>query len=618
MSEADPRDGALVTPPWHLDEPVETRGRGLGGTLRPVLRLVREAAPGAAVLVAVLQLGSGLASTFGLLSTANVLTKLFTGGPTADRVVAALPALLFVAGAYAARGALEVAAGLAQARITPTVRRLAEERLFAASLRAPLAAFDDDDFHDRLHRAKDRGLFYLGQATQKLVELTGSLVGMVAAAVALAVLHPLLVPLLLVAVLPDAWAVHRAARLRHRKLTELVAHDRRVQLVADLATGRVCAAEIRACQAEPFVLHEYRLAADPLRHTEIRLGIAEARLRGVGRTLAGVGIAVTYVTVGVLANAGWIALATAGTAVLAIRTATAALARVVAAANELVEQGLYIADFEAFLTAAPPSAPPRPADRGVHPGRIRLDGVSFRYPGSDRPALRDVTLAVNHGETVALVGENGSGKTTLAKVLAGLYRPAAGTVTWDGTDLDRLDRAAVADRVMMVFQQPIRWPHTARANVRAGRHDRPDPGDELLRAAAEQAGADRVVDRLSDGWHTLLSAEFRGGRDLSGGQWQRLAVARGLFRDAPLLIWDEPTAPLDPEGELAVYESLRTMSRDRTVVLITHRLASVRHVDRIYLLHDGEIAEHGTHDELVALGGRYARLLNLQTSMYAR
>jgi ABC-type multidrug transport system fused ATPase/permease subunit len=161
----------------------------------------------------------------------------------------------------------------------------------------------------------------------------------------------------------------------------------------------------------------------------------------------------------------------------------------------------------------------------------------------------------------------------------------------------------------------VRWPHTARANVRVGRHDRPDPyGDALGRAAAE-ARADEVVARLTHGWDTLLSRYFRGGHELSGGQWQRLAVARGLYRDAPVLIWDEPTAPLDARAEFAVYESLRDLARGRTVILITHRLASVRYADRIYLLHEGRLVEQGRHADLLAAGGRYAELYELQTAL---
>ncbi|WP_245950653.1 ABC transporter ATP-binding protein [Saccharothrix carnea] len=619
-SEADPREGALVTPHWQLDDSAATAPRrvlrGLPSATWPVLRLIRRAAPGPALAVAVMQVVSGLAAAFGLFATTGVLTELLASGAATERVLAALPDLLLVGAAFGLRGAMDVGVSLAHARITPAVRRLAEERLYEASLGAELAAFDDSRFHDRMHRARDRGLFFLERAADNLVELIGALLGIVAATGSLAILHPVLVPVLLLAVLPDGWAVQRAAKLAYASVGRTVALDRRVQMVSDLATEREPAAEIRAYQAEPFVLHEYRVAADPLRDEDIRLATAQARVRGIGRALAGLGLALTYVVLGGLVRYGWVPLAVAGTAVIAIRVATTALNRLVLAANQLVEQGLYVADYQEFLASAERSHRTG-VDTALDPSRVTLDGVTFHYPGSDRPAVRDVSLTVRPGETIALVGENGSGKTTLAKLVAGLYTPTSGEVRWADQDIALVDRSRIADRVMMVLQDPVRWPHTARVNVEVGRHDRPDPDGLALLRAATQAGADEVVDRLPDGWHTLLSKQFRGGVELSGGQWQRLAVARGLYRDAPLLIWDEPTAPLDAKAEFAVYESLRALAEDRTVVLITHRLASVRHADRILLLHDGELAEEGTHAELLALGGRYADLYELQSRMYA-
>ncbi|CCH31421.1 ABC transporter ATP-binding protein [Actinosynnema sp. NPDC047251] len=636
--EPDPREGALVTPHWQLDDadraPRRTL-RGLPSATWPVLAMIRRAAPGPALAVVVMQVVSGLAAAFGLFATTGVLTELLASGAAGDRIVAALPQLVLVGAAFGLRGAMDVGVALAHARITPAVRRLAEERLYSASLGADLASFDDSRFYDRMHRARDRGLFFLERAADNLVELIGSLLGIAAAAGSLVVLHPALLPVLLLAVIPDGWAVQRAARLAYASVGRTVALDRRVQMVSDLATEREPAAEIRAYRAEPFVLHEYRVAADPLRDEEVRLATAQARVRGIGRALAGVGLAVTYVVLGLLVRYGWVPLAVAGTAVIAIRVATTALNRLVLAANQLVEQGMYVADYQDFLAAVPdssapdsaapdPSAPDsaagKPPGAGpppLDPGRVVLDHVTFSYPESARTAVRDVTLTIEPGETVALVGENGSGKTTLAKLIAGLYPPTSGRVRWGGRDLADVDRRQAADRVMMVLQDPIRWPHTARVNVRVGRHERPDPAGAAVRSAAGQSGADEVVAGLPDEWETLLSKQFRGGVELSGGQWQRLAVARGLYRDAPLLIWDEPTAPLDAKAEFAVYESLRALAADRTVVLITHRLASVRHADRILLLHEGELVEQGTHAALLAAGGRYAELYELQSRMYA-
>jgi ATP-binding cassette subfamily B protein len=624
-----PTDGAgtsspaeMSSPYWRLDETSDHIGawqaiRRMPAATRPAIRMIWQAAPGHAIAIAVLQLASGGAAAFGLLATTGVLERLLAAGPTAQRVLAAVPALALVVAAYALRGTLDAGAALAQARLRPEVRTLAEARLVEAGLGVELSAFDDARFYDRLHRARDRSLFYLERSVDNLVELIGTALTVAAAATSLAVLHPVLLPVLLLSVLPEGWAVLRAARLGYTTMTRTVTLDRRVLMLAELATEREPAAEIRATQARQFLLDEYRQVADLLRDQEVAVGLAQARARVAGRALTGVALGVTFVLLGLLLSAGWIPLAVAGTAVLAIRSAFGALGRLVQAANQLFEQGLYVADYEAFLTDARSRRRAGGHPAPVAPATISLRAVGFRYPGQDvRPALRGIDLTVHAGQTVALVGENGSGKTTLAKIIAGLYRPTGGRVDWDGVDVAQLDPDSVADRVMMVFQEPLRWPHTARINVRIGRHDRSDPGDRTLREAARLAGADRVVEGLPRQWETLLSTYFRDGQDLSGGQWQRLAVARGLFRDAPVLIWDEPTAPLDAKAEYAVYESLRRIARGRTVILITHRLASVRNCDRIYLLHEGALVEQGTHDSLIAQAGRYAELYALQARMY--
>jgi ABC-type multidrug transport system fused ATPase/permease subunit len=613
----------METPYWRLDEEAGALTlpqlvRRLPASIRPVVAVIRAAAPRPAAAILVLQTASGLAFAFGLLATTGVLEELFAAGPTGDRVAGALPALLLVVCAFAARGLLDTGVALAHARIVPAVRRIAEEQLVHSGLRVGLEAFDDPEFYDRLHRARDRGVYHLERATDNLVELLGSLLAVLASAGSLAVLHPVLLPVLALSVLPDGWAVVHAARLGYATMARTITLNRRARMLSDLATQREPAGEIRSCQAEPFVRAEYRKVADLLQSQEVTVGIGQARAKAVGRALSGVAVGATIALLGVLLAAGWLPLAVAGTALIAIRSASAALGRLVLAANLVFEQGLYVADYEAFRADAvarsrPPTDRPAPSD----PQRIELTGVGFRYQGADRDALRDIDLTIHSGQVVALVGENGSGKTTLANLITGLYRPGAGQIRWDGVDVATFDPTSVGDRVGMVAQSPVRWPHDARTNVRLGRPARQDPDDAALRSAAAFAGADEVIDALPDGWRSLLSRYFRGGTELSGGQWQRLAVARGLFRDARVLVLDEPTAALDAKAEWAVYESLRRLAEGRTVVLITHRLGSVRNADRIYLLHKGELAEQGTHDTLLAENGRYAELYRLQADLYA-
>ena len=244
-----------------------------------------------------------------------------------------------------------------------------------------------------------------------------------------------------------------------------------------------------------------------------------------------------------------------------------------------------------------------------------MNGASFTYPTATQPAIRDVSLSIRTGEIVALVGENGSGKTTLAKLLAGLYRPATGTITWDGTDINGVDAAQLRTGIAVIFQDFVRFHLRARDNVGLGRVDAIDDLDGI-REAARHADADGFLSSLPNGYETVLGPEFEGGSDLSVGQWQRVALGRAFFRHAPFVILDEPTAALDPRAEHDLFERIRALLADRTVLLISHRFSSVRNADRIYLLQSGRVTEAGTHEELMGLKGHYAEFFQLQAAAY--
>jgi ATP-binding cassette subfamily B protein len=238
--------------------------------------------------------------------------------------------------------------------------------------------------------------------------------------------------------------------------------------------------------------------------------------------------------------------------------------------------------------------------------------------GQTRPhALRGVSIEVRKGEVVALVGENGSGKTTLAKVICGLYAPDRGRVLWDGVDVSTVDPDEIRSQITVIFQDFSRYWLTMRENIGLGRVARIDD-TEAIRAAARHAGADRFIEGWPEGYETPMGPIFEGGKDLSTGQWQRVALARAFFRDAPLVILDEPTASLDARAEAELFERIRSLFKGRSVVLISHRFSSVRSADRIYVMKEGQIVERGTHEELMGLGGLYAELFNLQAAAYLR
>src|SRR6266851_6385585 len=228
-------------------------------------------------------------------------------------------------------------------------------------------------------------------------------------------------------------------------------------------------------------------------------------------------------------------------------------------------------------------------------------------------ALRGVSLRIEPGEVVALVGANGSGKTTLAKLLAGLYLPSEGRVCWDGRDTREVDSRELLSHTAIVFQDFIRYALSAGDNIALGRHERAQDTASIMRAA-ERAGADRDIVGLPEGYQTLLGPAFIDGTDLSTGQWQRLALARTFFRDAPLVILDEPTAALDAKAEHELFARIGELFADLSVLLISHRFSTVRSADRIYVLNEGFVVESGTHEELLAAGGTYAELFTLQAS----
>ncbi|MET8146784.1 ABC transporter ATP-binding protein [Actinoplanes sp. NPDC049668] len=590
--------------------------RRLPRLLRSAWSLAWQASRGTTVAVAVLQLTAGVASAVGIISVVGVFDGLLRDGPTPERVRAAVPSLLLLIGALAVRGLLSSAAAAANGRLSPKVYEAAEMRLLELTTRVDLSTFDDPGWRDAMERARDRGISAAQQLVDRAIELGTNLIGLAAAAGVLAVLHPVLLPLLVLAVLPIGWAAVRSARLGYRRVLRLIAVWRRQRMLAELLAAREPAPELRAFTLREYLLAEVRRLLAVSTSEEIRVSGRQVRTTLVGTALSGVATGVTYATLLWLLWTGRMELAAGGAAAYAISMGIGKLTELAFTANRVFEQGLYFADFQGFCDLSRARTEPAPGRAAPALLReIRLDGVTFSYPDAERPAVRDVSMTLRRGEIIALVGENGSGKSTLASLLAGLYWPQAGTIRWDGVDLTAFDPDTVRGQVAVVMQEPTRWPLSARSNITIGRYERGVDAALVLEAARAGDAHDFVME-LARQYDTLLSRHFTDGADLSGGQWQRLAVSRAFYRDAPLLICDEPTANLDARAEHEVYRRLRHLAAGRTVVLITHRMASVREADRIYVLDHGTVAEEGDHGSLMAEGGIYAQLFGLQASAY--
>jgi ATP-binding cassette subfamily B protein len=324
-----------------------------------------------------------------------------------------------------------------------------------------------------------------------------------------------------------------------------------------------------------------------------------------------------YVLLGLLLLDGHIPLAAAATCVVAVQSAQRSLSTAVFQVDRVYDEGVHVRDYTAFLQRAAEQVPAGTGTAEVDELReLTLRGVSLRYPDRTAHAVDDISIVIEKGQTVAFVGENGSGKTSLAALIAGLREPDAGTVAWNGRRYADVDPRSLRGRIAVVSQDYHHWPFTVATNIALGRIDE-QAEPEAIHAAAGRAVAHQVIAELPHQYETLLDRTFADGQDLSGGQWQRITAARGFFRDADLLIMDEPSSALDPRAEDGLFQAIRDRQGRRTTVLITHRLANVRHADRIYVMEHGRLVEDGSHDELMAARGLYHSLFTLQSAGYA-
>ncbi len=594
--------------------------RRLPRLAREAVAIVWQAARGDFLVSTVLQAAGGVGVAVQLLLGQRALQALLTasrsGGSLADVLpwavaVAVVAAMLFFATA-AQRERQQILGEL--------VSRHVEERMLDVAAAVDLKAFETATFHNRMQRIRSSAHQSMNLAFG-LSGLAGAAVGVVGVVGALLTIQPLLIPLIAVVFLP-AWLVaSRRGEAFYRFFWRMTPRDRERQYLAGLLSDRDAAKEVRAFGLAGYLRRRYQRLYDE-RLTELRR-VARRQLAytlvanlGTGAVLGGTLLLIAWLTLSQRVQIAQAGIAVAGVALVGARLTQAGYA-----AGALSEAALYMDDYGAFLELLSQAVAARPAASapcGFR--RLRVEGVSFTYPAGAQPALREVSLEITAGEVVALVGENGSGKTTLAKLLAGLYTPDQGTIHWDSTtdlaiDLTTVDPDELRRSVAVIFQDFLRYHLPARDNIGLGRYEAIDDLAAIRRAGV-QADADGFIRELAAGYDTMLGPEFFGGTDLSTGQWQRLALARAFFRDAPFVILDEPTAALDPRAEHDLFQRIRPLLAKRTVLLISHRFSSVRSADRIYVLDKGVVVEAGTHQELMGLGGLYAELFTLQARAY--
>ena len=489
----------------------------------------------------------------------------------------------------------------------------------AASL--DLALFDDQRFYNKLeiaHRDHRRA----GDMPVALTYSLRSWITLVSVLGLLATFTPWAVLILSATVVPELLFRGRITGQLYVMWNTQAPIQRLCHYIASLLVDRVPAKETRLFGLGASLIERYRRARVDLYRQERRILGVEVRGLGLLGLLSVAGTVAIWIWAAVDAVSGAVAL---GTLVLVFQSADKARGQLQDAARGagmLVESRLHAQSYFDFMDLNPgdyagslrPAARQVAAPSSLSDG-IELTGVSFEYPGTERPVLRNLNLRLRAGERVAIVGENGAGKTTLVKLLTRLYDPTGGSIELDGVDYRDYDVSGLRKLFGVAFQDYAQFHLTARENVGFGDIERLDDTEAIM-DAVRGAAAQEMVEQLPSGLDTMLGRTLGEGTDLSGGQWQKLALARAFFRDGAVLILDEPTAALDARAEHELFEQILASSRGRTTIIISHRFSTVRSADRILVLHEGEIVEDGDHASLMERNGRYAEMFRLQASRY--
>lgn len=582
---------------------------------RSALRLVWQASRSGFLSAAFFQILGALMATALVLASKFAVDALLAAERGAASTTTLVPVIVLIAVVTAVSAASATLQAQQQRLLGEHVSCAAWDRMLDVTGRVNLEFFESPRFFEQLKRVEFNSIARPVTVTTAVFGLLGGLVGAVGLLIALLTIEPLLVPLLLVAGVPAVLLSRRAAKTEFNFAVQHTPTARVREYLRTVLTGREAAKEVRAFGAEQAVRSRHDVASRRLLQG-VR-GQVRRRQRYAIAIVAcsAVVLAATLALVVYFVASRRVTIAEAGAAIVAVRLLSSRLDQLVASIGTLFESSVFLEDLERFLALSVETDSLGTGIPAPHRHEIELSKVSYTYPGSDRPAIDEVDLRIGAGEVVALVGENGSGKTTLAKLIAALYTPTEGCIRWDGVDTRELEPADVRRSVAVIFQDFVRYQLSALENIGLGEPNEVE--DEMAaRLAAVQAGAADFLDALPLGFQTVLSREYADGRDLSVGQWQRLALARAFRRDAPLVVLDEPTAALDPRAEHALFADVRRLLQGRSALLISHRFSSVRAADRIYVMESGRIVETGCHDDLMASEGLYSELFQLQARAY--
>jgi ATP-binding cassette, subfamily B, bacterial len=489
-------------------------------------------------------------------------------------------------------------------------------RVMEQAAQLDLTTYENPVFYDRLERARV-------QATDRLamIQLMGRLFQQVITtlifSVALVLASPWLLLLMAFGVLPSFIGETHYAFLGYAKNFRQTPAKRQMDYLRQVAGSREGAKEVKLFGLNKFFTNRFQALANQIYKEDVTLSRSKLIVGGLLGVLGTLGYYGAYVyviwrTLGGAYDLGQFSFLTG-----AIQQASSNLQQVFSTASGIADQALFLTDLIAFfdmkptVDANPNGHPaPQPIQRG-----FEFRNVSFTYPGTDRTVLKNFSLTLSPGERIALIGENGQGKTTIVKLITRLYDPTEGQILLDGIDLREYSLEDLHRQIGVIFQDFMRYEMTARENIAVGRIDHLHQQDDI-ESAAHKSLADDVVAKLSNSYDQVLGRRFEGGVELSGGEWQKIALARAYLRDAQLLILDEPTAALDARSELEVFERFAELTQGKMALLISHRFSTVRMADRIVVLSGGRLIEEGNHKQLMATGGVYASMFEMQAASY--
>ncbi|MBN1630239.1 MAG: ABC transporter ATP-binding protein [Thermoleophilia bacterium] len=586
------------------------------------LRLVWRIAPGwtvASVLLTVLQGVLPLATVWLMKLIVDTVTA-GIGGPDRTGVFREVAILIILAGAVGlAVVILRSLASIVDEALGRTVTDHVTDVIHAQSVTVDLEYYENPRYHDALYRAQQEAPHRPTSIVKNLTSTGQALVTLVSMAALLLTLHWAVGLIVLGAAVPGAvvrFLYSRKLFAWQRRRTET---ERQSYYAHWLLTDSEHAKEIRLFGLGERFRGWYRELRHKLRGELIGLATKRSLADLAAGAVAVLAVFGTFAFIAWRAVQGTITVGMMVAYYQAFQTSLGSLQAVLRGFAALYEDSLFLTYYDEFMSLEPrvrPPADPKPVPRAMVDG-IRFDHVDFGYPDTERTALRDISLVIRPGEVTAFVGPNGSGKTTLVKRLCRLYDPTAGSITLDGIDLRRFDVVELRRHMSIIFQDFAQYQLTVRENIRLG-DVMLDGADTAIEEAARDAGAHDVITGLRHGYGTILGKWFDEGEELSVGEWQKIALARAFVRNAQILVLDEPTSALDPQAEWNVFAHIKALARGRAVVLISHRFSTVRTADRIHIFDQGRVIESGTHDELVALGGRYAEMYEVQARAYSQ